>query len=270
MTSIAYLCKYDKYKKLLINLILKSGGRYVLSSDEIDTILKKYVQDSKIYNVLRKLTSIDVQSRDEIDYINSRKKRANIRYDEICKIPNLDIDDAQRYLDFGAGDCSMAVLLGRKFGAEIYAIDIHDWGGSLNDPGLFKTQCKYKKYDGFKIPFKDSSFDLITALQVLHHIESIEITLAELYRILCIGGIFIIREHNCHNNKMRKLVEVEHELHNKVFNKTINEKEAYSKYRRKDDLRQMILNVGFKYIGQYCMNDPIWNPTRYYYQAFRK
>lgn len=272
---IKYLWSVEHYRAPLINLILKSGGRYILTCKEISEILSSDKSDDQIYKIFRSFASNHINARAESDYIKSRQKKANIRYNELSKIDGLDMP-YQRYLDFGSGDCSMAVLLGKRFNisdGNIYAVDIQDWGGSLLDPGIYKSQCKFRIFDGTNIPFKDDSFDLITAFQVLHHIEQLESILVEINRVLCKGGIFIIREHNCHNSKMAKLIEIEHELHNKVFNPIINEKEAYSNYRKKKELKQYILDAGFEYIGENCMKEPsdlIWNPTRYYYQAFSK
>lgn len=271
--SFQYLLGQKKYHKLLINLILKSGGRYIMKSDDIEAILQKNYDDSKIYKKLRKIMKSEVMSKNDIDHMNSRSKRAKIRFSEISKIPNIEpyMKDVERYLDFGSGDCSMAVLLGGYFKVDdVYAVDISEWSGSLFDSGIYKDKCKFQIYNGTTIPYKANSFDLITAFQVLHHIESIDNILVELYRVLCHGGIFIIREHNCHNDNMYKLIEIEHELHNRVFNPTVNDKEAYSCYRPKNVLKQLIIDAGFEYMGQYCMKDDIWNPTRYYYQAFQK
>lgn len=268
---IESLWKLEHYREPLVNLILKSGGRYVMTKEEISAIISKTSSDAKIYKKLRKYAEANIKSRQDIDYIRSRTRRAKIRFEEISKISKLDLDNVQRYLDFGAGDCSMAVLLGKLFEVDdVYAIDIQEWEGSLQDPGLFRSKCKFKAYDGKRIPFKANSFDLITAFQVLHHIEYLEEILKEIYRVLCEDGIFIIREHNSHNNKMSRLIEIEHELHNRVFNLEINDKEAFSCYRPKNTLKQLIIDAGFKYVGQYCMKDPIWNPTRYYYQAYTK
>lgn len=274
--SLQYLWKRNKYRTLITNLILKSGGRYVLSFDEIQKLLDKYAEDyddEKIYKKLRKQMKTEVLSKTTIDHINSRSKKAKIRFGEICKIPEImtHIDDVERYMDFGAGDCSMAVLLGQHFQVDnVYAIDISEWDGSLFDSGIYKDKCNFRTYDGITIPFKTNSFDLITSFQVLHHIENVDAIISELYRVLCHGGVLIIREHNCHNNKMYKLIEIEHELHNKVFNPEINEKEAYSCYRPKNTLKQLIIDAGFEYIGQHYMRDNVWNPTQYYYQAFLK
>jgi len=271
---IKHLLKYPKYQTFLTNLISKSGARYVLTVNEIHDILLKNQdkRDSFIYDIFRKYMINTISNKTDVDYTRSRMRKATIRYNEIMKISNIgDMQDFQRYLDFGAGDCSMAVLLGKCFGIDqIYAVDIKGWEGVLTDPGIYRKQCKFKEYDGLNIPYKDDSFDLITSFQVLHHIDDIIWILAELHRILCKGGIFIIREHNCHNSKMRRLIEIEHELHDKVFNSEINHNEAYSCYRTKKLLKRLITDIGFKYIGQHCMDDSVWNPTRYYYQAFQK
>lgn len=45
-----------------------------------------------------------------------------------------------------------------------------------------------------KLPFRDNSFDLITCFGVLHHIPNVEYIVKELYRVMDVNGILLIRE----------------------------------------------------------------------------
>ncbi len=55
----------------------------------------------------------------------------------------------------------------------------------------------FEFYDGFELPFPDSSFDSIFACAVLEHVTSLELTLKELFRILKTGGkLFVCRTPN--------------------------------------------------------------------------
>jgi SAM-dependent methyltransferase len=56
----------------------------------------------------------------------------------------------------------------------------------------------YLPYDGNTLPFSDSSFDLVTAMCVVHHVPVPQWSafLAELRRVLRPGGLMVIFEHN--------------------------------------------------------------------------
>lgn len=45
-----------------------------------------------------------------------------------------------------------------------------------------------------RLPFADSSFDLVTCLGVLHHIPNVSFVLGELQRVCKLGGIALVRE----------------------------------------------------------------------------
>ncbi len=65
------------------------------------------------------------------------------------------------------------------------------------DPSLL-SQEKFKWVHalGSQLPFEDDSFDLVAIAHALHHIEpsDVEPTLAEMKRVLCPGGTFLIYE----------------------------------------------------------------------------
>ena len=47
-----------------------------------------------------------------------------------------------------------------------------------------------------KLPFSDNSFDVVIMVDVLHHLDQIDVTLDEVYRVLKPGGNFLIFEPN--------------------------------------------------------------------------
>ena len=68
--------------------------------------------------------------------------------------------------------------------------------------------------------FDDETFDVVTCFQVLHHVNLSELnrTISELYRVLKKGGILIIREHDCIDDNVRLLIDIEHTLYETVTN----------------------------------------------------
>ncbi len=78
-------------------------------------------------------------------------------------------------LDLGCNDGRMATyILQMKPSLKIEGIDVQD-----NFP------CKIKRtlYNGNKIPFPDASFDIVIAIDALHHTEDISAMLGEMARV---------------------------------------------------------------------------------------
>ena len=86
------------------------------------------------------------------------------------------------YLDIGRPQNDITTLMGKHF--KLNKFQIHSIDINLRD--------------GKKIPYNDSSFDLITCLMVLHKIslENIDSIISEINRVIKPGGILILREHN--------------------------------------------------------------------------
>jgi len=282
MSRIAKLWSNDQYKEQLLNLLFKAGLRYIFEDIEvIEKFLERRIEkqnedDLKILKDLRKLYQKHGPSRNNIDdYIRSRESRANLRWKEIGQIDTLSVQSFKftMYLDFGAGDCSMACLLGQKMNLpqySIHAIDIEEWEGSIDEQNVYRNKCQFKTYNGKKLPYDDQLFDIVTAFQVLHHIPTLKKTLKELHRVMQIGGLLIIREHHCHNKKMRKLIEIEHMLHDQVFTLNVSTDEPFAEYRKRKELKNMIVSAGFMWQGKYFDRFSIWNPTNYYYEVYVK
>lgn len=279
--KISHLFQHPKYKHLLLSLLYKAGFRYIFENidvleEYVAKLTKKKTEDSFILTKLRKVYMDHGTPRKNIkNYIRSRKARATVRWNEIGQINLLSVHNltVNKYLDFGAGDCSMAFLLGQKMklkSENIYAVDIENWEGNIDEMNVYRPQCQFTTYDGVKLPYANSTFDLITAFQVLHHVENLDSVLAEIHRVMTIGGILVIREHHCHNKKMERLIEIEHMLHDRVFTLDVSETTAYSQYRKRSELKEKIKALGFVWSGKYSEKDKQWNPTNYYYEAYFK
>lgn len=66
-------------------------------------------------------------------------------------------------------------------------VDIED---RLNEE--IRSAISYCLYDGLMLPFSDGSFDQIISMEVLEHVENIDLTLSEIYRVLKPGGSVIV------------------------------------------------------------------------------
>lgn len=87
-------------------------------------------------------------------------------------------------LEVGAGDGSILHYLDEwNFAPELHAVEIAQSGVDL----ILERKLQHLKtaqiFDGYKLPFKDNSFDLIILAHVLEHVEHERLLLRELKRV---------------------------------------------------------------------------------------
>ncbi|HMA36804.1 MAG TPA: methyltransferase domain-containing protein [Chloroflexia bacterium] len=93
----------------------------------------------------------------------------------------------RRILDVGCGTGTMIGYLARYGQAEGIDMDA-DAVEFCHQRGVRQVQ----QVTSLPLPFPDASFDLVTALDVLEHIDDDRAMLRELYRILRPGGLFLL------------------------------------------------------------------------------
>ncbi len=117
---------------------------------------------------------------------------------------------AKRIVDIGGGEGYFCSILGehirKKYGLEPRRV--------LRSCDLYPEQFGYKEIDcdridaGSPLPYEDGSFDIVTCIEVVEHIEDQFRLIRELYRITRPGGRLIMTTPNVMNvnSRMRQLV----------------------------------------------------------------
>lgn len=81
------------------------------------------------------------------------------------------------------------------------------------------------------LDFNSNSISLVTALMSLHHVPCLSTTLDEFFRILkpgisflkekhlpcCVGGYFLLREHDCNSTNFKVVLDIMHGLYSLVW-----------------------------------------------------
>jgi SAM-dependent methyltransferase len=94
---------------------------------------------------------------------------------------------ARKILDFGCGTGTFLGYLARYGDAQ--GVDVDEQAiDYCHKRGVHNVQL----VSGFPLPFEDNSFDLVTILDVLEHIEDDKGTLNELLRVLRPGGMLMV------------------------------------------------------------------------------
>ncbi len=183
-----HLWKYPKAKDKFIEYMFSIG--HSLDTPGIYATLNKYylaladeykiqpqLSEARGQNRARSIDKYIVQATNRLDSSN-----------QINKMPQIN-----KYLDIGCFDGHISKAVGALFNldrTQIYGVDIKSYQHT--------SDITFMQYDGKKLPFVDASFELVTCLMTLHHVDpaNLEQLIAEITRVLKPGGIVILREHD--------------------------------------------------------------------------
>jgi ubiquinone/menaquinone biosynthesis C-methylase UbiE len=122
----------------------------------------------------------------------------------------LEAQGASGYvLDVGANTAGESEVL-FHLGFNMVAIDINEIALScskLRSRKYRSEEMRYYAADAHNLPFASDTFDAIIAYEVLHHMEHVELALAELYRVLRPGGRIFTYEPYAYN-PYRRIAEL--------------------------------------------------------------
>lgn len=102
------------------------------------------------------------------------------------------------HLDIGSGHGDLIQLLRSHIELRSSACDYTDSLMKLDD---VKVSVANLNTEG--LPFKESTFDLVTCTEVIEHLEHYRYTLREMYRVLKPGGALVLTTPNILNLKSR-------------------------------------------------------------------
>lgn len=103
-----------------------------------------------------------------------------------------DFKAGQKYLDVGCGNGAAAIHLAQTFGLNVTGVDVDPEQIQIaraNSQGL--TNARFMSVDGAQLPFAGGEFDLVFTNKVTHHIPNWQGVMAEMIRVLKLGGYFI-------------------------------------------------------------------------------
>jgi SAM-dependent methyltransferase len=123
--------------------------------------------------------------------------------DHLCKLAGNDIGTL---LDVGAGDGAvLAEIERRNMASRMDAVEISSSGiERIKSRGL-KTLREVHRFDGYKLPYPDRSFDTAIAIHVLEHVEHERLFLTEIARVASRVYIEVPLEHTM---RLKRSVEL--------------------------------------------------------------
>lgn len=106
----------------------------------------------------------------------------------------------RRYLDVGCGDGRWTVDLKSRLDPEAEVVGVDFSARAIGFARLIEPSIDFQVQRGETLPFADRSFDLITAIEVIEHVEdgAEEPFLAELHRLLAPRGLLLLTTPSWH------------------------------------------------------------------------
>ena len=126
----------------------------------------------------------------------------------------MEIQSDNVCLDIGCGGgANIRKLLekspyGRVVGIDYSEISVEK-SRKINKAGIESKRCEILQGDVMKLPFRDKTFDVITAFETIYFWPDISEAFKKVYKILKIGGTFLIcNESNGENPKDEKWTKI--------------------------------------------------------------
>lgn len=150
------------------------------------------------------ISVINIDNKWMEQYENASNLRARIRIHELYStnkygwmrwfFEQIDIPQNSKILELGCGDASLWHSNLDRI-PEGWDITLSDFsGGMLNDAqkklGKNSKRFNFKKIDAQNITFDDETFDVVIANHMLYHVQDIEKTFNEIFRVLKNKGYF--------------------------------------------------------------------------------
>lgn len=207
--QISQIVKYGSIADFtrLINLIYKKLD-WKLGTDKRRKLAIRLAyspRDDEVYKVISENMSDDF-------YKGRVEAQAESVYRGLIRIINKYYPDRKPdILDVGCGDGNITKQIKDYANLEkIHCVEIDS--DILRNPAV---SYKFVKPDSetWKLPYEDSSFDIVMLLMSLHHIKNHESYIKEIYRILRPGGFVFIKEHDSWTAFDAMLVDIEHAIY---------------------------------------------------------
>jgi SAM-dependent methyltransferase len=101
-------------------------------------------------------------------------------------------------LDLGCGEGYGTALLSEAVG-EIVGLDVDGAAIAHAAAQYASANCRFRRYDGERLPFEDAAFDAVVSFQVIEHLTGDRMFMSAVSRVLKPGGRLILTTPNAAN-----------------------------------------------------------------------
>ena len=226
---------------------------YKMNSQRLDKLLKK-ILDISLSELPKNL--FDREDIEILKYLMTKSKKKHeveasyklAALEKLVQKENLTMSEVlgDTHLDFGGGDGKFSLAVkAYKNSIKTVTLDISRWGAKEHTGKYKEEGVEYVFVDDKRLPFADATFDFISAIQVLHHIDDQNFAISELYRVLKPGGYLFLREHLCKTLEDWVTINLEHMLYDAVVPGDLGNYYNYHAHYFGDILEQLLRNNRF-------------------------
>lgn len=165
------------------------------------------MEENELRSILRynlgkeALTYFGTAKDDWLNYVTEAwlddKNNSRWRFKDLERYFGGTLPNTARILDMACG-CGTFIYFGLLNGLDVWGIDPEDWKLEFNHakcavfgyPSSWKS--RFIKGVGEALPFPDAHFDLVASYQTLEHVQSVELCLSEMARVLKPGGTLFL------------------------------------------------------------------------------
>ena len=222
---------------------------HFISFSLLNTINKKYLHFNNINNTNNTNNNIFTDSDiikfilNNIDKQKYKKIKSNNKLKNLCSDSDFTLQyialkflklhkemnysntkiNKLKYLDIGCGNAFKTKKFSKYIGFtknQIYGTNIESWGPYNSNKS--KLNIHFESIKNNKLFYNNHSFDFISCIFNLHHVENIDIFLQEISRILKKDGIFLLVEHDIYNDYDKLIINIQHMLYSALYDKKNN------------------------------------------------
>jgi ubiquinone/menaquinone biosynthesis C-methylase UbiE len=132
----------------------------------------------------------------------------DVKRDHLLRLASSQFQDLRAIdvLDLGCGIGAYHRGLEGRF-RELHGIDVS--AQSIDVARHKYPFVSYQSFDGGKLPYPDDRFDLVFTICVMHHVPTAqwETFTAEMFRVVKLGGLALVFEHNPYNPATQYIVK---------------------------------------------------------------
>jgi ubiquinone/menaquinone biosynthesis C-methylase UbiE len=144
------------------------------------------------------LTHVCAQGKKTLRELMSTEKIYNATLSQILNHIE-ERGNEKEYLDIGSGSGDLVKLLKKHINIKSSCCDYTDTLMKLSGQHVDIVDLNTNKH----LPYQDSRFDIVTATEVIEHLEDFRAILREIYRVLKPGGICVLSTPNILNLNSR-------------------------------------------------------------------
>lgn len=164
--------------------------------------------------------------------------------------------DTKTYVDVGCGNGSLTKYIGESLGAtRVVGVDVKQWSEFEFSHEERGQNCEFiEMVPGGPISLPDACADIVSVLQVLHHVDPTHINklMTEVVRILKPNGFLLLREHDATNESEVTLLHLQHLLHSCVVENMSVERfyqTYFSQFQSLSYWNELMIHYGFQLVA---------------------